>query len=838
LPNPEPSLDQPPHPAVLSPHRRTALRWTTRAAAALLLLLGLAAAAGWWVLGRSLPVLDGAAPLDGLSAPVTVTRDALGIPTVRGATRLDVARATGFLHAQDRLFQMDLLRRRAAGELAELVGARALPVDRRTRRHRLREVARRAVAASTASERALLAGYAAGVNAGAAALSARPFEYLLLRAEPAPWREEDSLLVVLAMFIDLTGETGRSDAELGAIHDALPAPFLELLAPRRGEWDAPLLGEPGQTPPLPGPEVLDLRRTAALDPGRRPTGGEAERAGDAALAALGFSSDSSADLAPGSNSWAVDGRRSVHGGAMVANDMHLGLRVPAIWYRAALAWTDPDGTPRRLDGVTLPGVPAVVAGSNGRVAWGFTNSYGDLTDLVTLEPAPGQADAYLTPEGPRRFEHHPEVLRVRGGADEPLDVVETVWGPVVETDHRGRQRALAWTARLPGGVDLGLLGLERAGSLEQALDAAARAGIPPQNFLCADASGRIGWTIAGRLPRRVGHDGRLPVSFADGTRRWEGLRPPAETPRLVDPPDGRLWTANSRVVDGAALALIGDAGYALGARAGQIRDGLRAAERFSERDLLAIQLDDRALFLSRWQALLLRQLTPEAVAADPRRAEARRLVQGWGARASVGSVGYRLVRAWRLAVTARALAPLLEAPRRLDPRVEGARLHQAEGLVWRLVIERPAHLLAPAEGSWERLLLGALDDVLEALPGRGRELSGRTWGEQNTAAIRHPLSGAAPGLSRLLDLPAEPLPGDTHLPRVQSPDFGASERLVVSPGREAVGIMHAPGGQSGHPRSPFYRAGHDAWARGEPSPFLPGPTVHTLVLRSAAPGRW
>jgi penicillin amidase len=196
------------------------------------------------------------------------------------------------------------------------------------------------------------------------------------------------------------------------------------------------------------------------------------------------------------------------------------------------------------------------------------------------------------------------------------------------------------------------------------------------------------------------------------------------------------------------------------------------------------------------------------------------------------------VRAWRLAVTARALAPLLEAPRRLDPRVEGARLHQAEGLVWRLVIERPAHLLAPAEGSWERLLLGALDDVLEALPGRGRELSGRTWGEQNTAAIRHPLSGAAPGLSRLLDLPAEPLPGDTHLPRVQSPDFGASERLVVSPGREAVGIMHAPGGQSGHPRSPFYRAGHDAWARGEPSPFLPGPTVHTLVLRSAAPGRW
>jgi penicillin amidase len=832
-------VDQTPHQSRLGPRQRTALRWTVRALLLLLLLAGTAAAVAWWMLGRSLPALDGAAPLAGLSAPVTVTRDALGIPTVSGATRLDVARATGFLHAQDRLFQMDLLRRRAAGELAELVGARALPVDRRTRRLRLREAARRAVDTSTAADRALLASYAAGVNAGAAALAARPFEYLLLGATPAPWQAEDTMLVAFTMFIDLTGETGVNDAVLGAIQEALPAPFLELLAPRRGEWDAPLFGEAGLTPPLPGPEVLDLRRTATLGPGLRPTsagGAPGDLDPGPLLAALGFSADAGGGGEAGSNSWAVDGRRSGHGGALVANDMHLGLRVPNIWYRAALAWTDDDGTARRLDGVTLPGVPAVVAGSNGRVAWGFTNSYGDLIDLVILEPAPGQADAYLTPAGPRSFEHQAEVLRVRGGADETIDVVSTTWGPVVDTDHRGRRRALAWTARLPGGVDLGLLGLERAGSLDQALDAASRAGIPPQNFLCADASGRIGWTIAGRLPRRIGYDGRLPVSLADGTRRWEGLRAPAETPRLVDPPDGRLWTANSRVVDGPALELIGDAGSALGARAGQIRDRLRAQATFTERDLLELQLDDRALFLSRWQALLLRQLTVEAMAADPRRIEVRRLVQAWGARASVGSVGYRLVQAWRLAVTARALAPLLAAPRRLEPRVEATRLHQAEGLVWRLVIERPAHLLAPSEGSWERLLLGALDEVLDALPGRGHALAERTWGERNTAAIRHPLSGAVPGLSRLLDLPEEPLAGDTHMPRVQSPDFGASERMVVSPGREAEGILETPGGQSGHPRSPFYRAGHAAWVRGEPSPFLPGPAVHTLMLQPA-PGR-
>lgn len=825
--------------------RRLALRWAARALAALLLVAALCAAGAWWALSRSLPALDGRLALQGLSAPVTVERDALGVPTVRGATRLDVARATGFLHAQDRLFQMDLLRRRAAGELAALVGPMALPVDRRTRRLRLREVARRALASFAPADRALLAAYAGGVDAGVAALGARPFEYLLLRAAPAPWREEDSVLVVLAMFIELTGETGSQDAARGAIREALPAPFLDLLEPLRGELDAPLVGAPGETPPLPGPEVLDLRRTARLDGPERPAGGGREAApggegpdrADAALAALGLPADPAAgDELPGSNAWAVDARRSTHGGALLADDMHLGLRVPNTWYRAALAWTDEGGTARRVEGVTLPGVPAVVVGSNGHVAWGFTNSYGDYQDLVELELAPGAPDAYLTPDGPRPLEHHAETLQVRGGTDERLDVVSTAWGPVLDGERPGRPRALAWTALLPGGVDLGLLALERAGTLDEALDAASRAGIPPQNFLCADAAGRIGWTIAGRLPRRVGFDGRLPVSFADGTRRWDGLRPPEETPRLVDPPDGRLWTANARVVDGEALARIGDGGYALGARAGQIRERLRAREAFSERDLLAIQLDDRALFLQRWQTLLLRQLTLEAMTADPRLVEVRRAVKGWGARADAGSVGYRLVRAWRLAVTARALAPLLAAPRRLDPGLTPARLHQAEGLVWRLVIERPAHLLAPSEGSWDRLLLAALEDVLDALPERGRrDLAERTWGEQNTAGIRHPLSGAVPGLARLLDLPPDRLSGDANMPRVQGPAFGASERLVVSPGREAEGILSLPGGQSGHPRSPFYRAGHAAWVRGEATPFLPGPARHALTLAPAGP---
>lgn len=785
-------------------------RWVGAAAAALLVAAAGAAGLGWARLRASLPVLDGSLRLPGLAAPVAVERDGLGVPTVRGRSRIDVARATGFLHAQDRFFQMDLLRRRAAGELAELVGKVALPADRRTRLHRFRRVAAAALAALPPERRALLQAYAEGVAGGLGSLRERPFEYLVLGAEPAPWRPEDSVLVVLAMFIDLQGETGAHESALGALRDAVPQPVYELLAPPGTEWDAPLQGGAFEAPPLPGPQVVDLRARKAA-PGPPPPGGPPPA------------------RAPGSNAWAVAGSHTAHGGAILADDMHLGLRVPNTWYRASLVWTE-GGAERRVTGVMIPGGPLVVAGSNGRVAWGFTNSYGDWQDLVEIEVDPAHPDRYRVPGGTRPFERSSEVLKVRGGPGEGLEVVSTIWGPVVDGDHRGRPRAMAWTAHHPEAVNMELGSLETAGSLEEALDAAARSGIPAQNFLCAGADGRIGWTIAGVIPRRAGFDGRLPGSWADGARRWDGWRAPAETPRIVDPPSGRLWSANARAVGGAALAVLGDGGYALGARARQIRDDLLSRERVAERDMLEIQLDDRALFLARWRDLLLETLSPPARAADARRAEARRLVEAWGGRAAVGSAGYRLVRDFRRRAMALALHPFTSRARALDPRFDPGELWQAEGAAWRLVSERPPHLLDPGYRSWEALLLAALDEALASLPGGGRDLAARTWGERNTVVIRHPLSRAIPLLGGLLDIPAEPLPGDADMPRVQGPDFGASERMAVSPGREAEGLFHMPGGQSGHPLSPFYRAGHASWARGEPAPFLPGPRRHLLEL--------
>ncbi len=778
---------------------------------------------GYSRLRASLPRLDGEQRLAGLAAAVTIERDARGVPVVRGVSRLDVARATGFLHAQERFFQMDLLRRRSAGELSELVGKLALAPDRAVRPLRLRTVARRAYARLPEDERALLVAYAEGVDAGLAALAAPPFEYLLLRQAPARWLPEDTLLCSLTMYLTLQDALPLQESTLGVMHDTLPRALFEFLTARGTSWDAPLEGDAFPQPPLPGPETLDLRRAPAVPSPEVPTASDAWRDPD--------------PIAYGSNNWALAGSHTADGAALVANDMHLGLAVPNTWYHASLAVA---GRPS-VTGVMLPGAPFVIVGSNGRVAWGFTNSEGDWADLVVLEPAAGDPEAYRTPQGDKRYEHVIETVHVAGSADVPVDVRETLWGPVFDSDHAGRRRALAWVALRDGGLDAGLVRLEQAENVGQALAIAASVGIPEQNFVVGDGAGHIGWTIAGRIPRRFGHDGRLPSSWADGSRGWDGWLSVPETPRVVDPPGGRIWTANARVVAGEKLRLVGFGGYDLGARQGQIRDDLRGLVQASEADMLRVQLDDRALFLARWQRLLLEVLTPETAAVDARRAEARRLVLGWGERASAESAGYRIVRAFRNRVADQVFTPLLAPCLAVDPhfdylgRSEGKRAFPLwEGPLWRLVSERPRHLLSARYESWDVLLLSALDAVLRELTEHGR-LADRTWGERNTSLVQHPLGRAMPGLGSFLDMPRLRLPGDNHMPRFQSPTAGASERFAVSPGHEERGYFHMPGGESGHPLSSHYRDGHQAWASGEPLSFLPGKPVHVLRLVPEAP---
>lgn len=780
-----------------------------RIALLLLAILLLLVLAGWWLVRGSLPALDGELALPGLSAPVTVTRDALGVVTIDAANAVDAARALGYVHAQERWFEMDLMRRTAAGELAALFGPIAVDVDREHRVHRLRERTREQLAGIAGDQMPQLRAYAEGANAGLAALRARPWPYLLLRQAPQPWRIEDSPLVGDAMYFDLQGAQADNERAMWSLRPHLPPALFALLARDGSAWDAPLQGDARGDAVLPGADAVDLRTLPM------------PKAKDDALAMLETPAH---DV--GSNNFAVSGAATPDGRAIVANDMHLGLRAPNLWFRARLRYADPRAPGGRVDvqGVTLPGLPLVVVGSNGHVAWGFTNSYIDSGDWA--EQRACAANQTPARDGCAQVTRHRERIEVAGAEPVDVDVEETAWGPVLAKDADGRLLALRWSAQLPGALRFDIGDIARAHDLDEAFAITDHAAIPTQNLMLADSSGRIGWRLFGPIPQRAS------TCIADGENTGNACPPWSlrsdVAPRVVDPSSGRLWTANNRILDGADLGRVGNGGYALGARAQQIRDDLAAKPKLGERDLLAIQLDDRALFLQRWWTLLRDEAasakTPALLALSDAAAK-------WDGRAYAASTSYRIVRAWHRAVRARLLDGLTgPAQAALGKDFVMPDVPQFEGVAWPLVTQRPMNLLPRKFASWDALFEDAAVEVRDTLAKDG-PLAQRSWGERNTAKICHPLSMALPSFAkRLLCMPFDRLDGDTDMPRVAAPDFGASERMVVSPGHEADGILHMPGGQSGNPLSPFWGAGHEDWVHGRPTPFLPGPARYTLKL--------
>lgn len=777
-------------------------------AALVLLSLVCVVFAGWFALRASLPRYEGEVASHGIAQSVSVERDALGTATIRASTRTDAAWTLGYVHAQERYFEMDLFRRSAAGELAELFGSAAVPIDRRARAHRMRARMQHAYETLPPAQRALADAYRDGVNAGLGDLSARPFEYLLLRTKPAPWRSEDALLVEAAMAFTLNDAENARELAFSRVHAALPASAYRFLAAHGGEWDAPLFGVDLAWPAPPSIAELDLHAPSAAPS----NDGDAKR-----------------NDIPGSNGFAVDGTLT-GGGALVANDMHLDLRVPNLWFRTRLVYADPDDASRTIDvtGASLPGAPAIVVGSNGDIAWGFTNSYIDTTDWVRVQRDPSDATRYRADGRWEPIATFDETIKVAGKPEEHLSVEETRWGPILSKDVDGTPLALAWTAQQPGGLDLGIGRMELARSLDDAVAIARSSGMPPQNLVVGDRAGRIAWTIAGRIPKRVGgFDPELPADWSQEGTGWNGWLDANDYPGLADPADHRIWTANQRIVDAAMLDLVGDAGYDIGARAKQIRDDLHARERFAPADLLAVQLDDRALFLERWKALL--ATTLDHAPSSPLHDAMKHALADWNGRASVDSVSYRLVRAWRNEVVDGVLGAFWSAVRAKFPDFTPPKLAQSEYVAWTLLRDRPEHLAPRDARDWDAFLLATVDRVGAKLDAQPGGLAARTWGERNTAHIAHPISRALPAfVARWLDMPYEPLPGDSNMPRVQSPDFGASERFAVTPGDEAHGYFMMPGGQSGHPLSPYYGAGHADWAKGMPTPFLPGTAEHTL----------
>lgn len=771
------------------------------AALALLAFVGAHLAAS-----ASLPRRSGSAVVTGLGARAAIELDGHAVPRIRGETLTDVFRAEGFVHAQERFFQMDLARRRTAGELSALFGRRALGLDASQRAYEFRARARALAARLPERHRAWLEAYTAGVNAGLEDLGARPPEYWIVGARPEPWTIEDSLLVAFAVYTMLSNNEiyERSQAIMA---DTLAPEVFRFLTPATSRYDRPLLADAadptgGYRPlPVPAASALDLRRLKTLEAPASIV--DPPMMGQAA-----------------SNQWASDAARGARGQAMVANDPHLNFGLPNLFYRAELYWPG-----NAVRGVSIPGLPGIMIGANEHLAWGVTVSYVDQSDWVAIEVDPEHPDRYRTPDGFEPFTMRDEEIDTGDGL-EHVEIRRSRWGPVVAEDGLGRPLALKATWFEPDGLSLDVLELAMADSVEAGLRIIGRWSGPALSWSLAGVDGEVAWTLNGPIPARVGYDGSTPESWADGTRGWRGYVDPPS--RLGGGEDGVVFNANNRSLpmpDADRLSHI----WMRPERAQRIDELLAGQTTFAETDFLRMQLDTRSALYDPIRDVILEVVSEDE--PDPALATARRYAAEWNGRADAGSPDFRILQAYHLALLGRVLAPLLAPAFSADPDFV-YRWPLADEPLLRLLEERPANLLPPGYDDWPGFLRAILSDTLARIEnGSALELD-TPWGVVNRLDAGHPLAGL-PVIGRWLRLPASAQPGSAVSVRVATPRRGAVIRMVVSPAEPAAGILEMAGGQSGHFLSPNFLDLYDDWASGRPTPFLAGPTESVITLEPA-----
>ncbi|MGH6944759.1 MAG: penicillin acylase family protein [Geminicoccaceae bacterium] len=776
---------------------RRALRWLARGLLLLIVLtLGVLGGGYLWLRG-ALPRLEGEIRVAGLRAPVTIVRDRWAIPHIEAESDLDASFALGFVHAQDRLWQMEFQRRLGAGRLAELVGPAALPTDRFMRLLGMYRLAQASVARLRPATRAWLEAYAAGVNAYLAVRQGPlPPEFLLLGDTPEPWSPADSLVWVRMMALDLS-VNWRDELLRARLSKRLSNEQIADL------WPAYPKGAPIT--------LASTVRDLPLD----------------ALAALLPSGPGPGD---GSNAWVVAGSRTRSGAPLLANDPHLGLQAPGVWYLAHLRSPELE-----LIGATLPGVPGVVLGHNGAIAWGFTNTGSDTQDLFVERVDPTDPDRYLTPDGSAAFTEREEIIRVKGVAPVTLRVRATRHGPVLSdllpdapgTFGSGQVVALAWSALTEEDV-----GLETLFKLSRAHDwpgfvAAVRGHIAPQqNILYADVKGQIGFIAPGRVPVRKHGDGRWPVPGWSGAYDWQGWIPFEELPKRVDPPDGVLFNANNRVVPDNYPYLI-TADWEPAYRARRLA-ALLAGARYDLSDFAAIQADQLSLLAD--------DLLPLMLEAKPATAEAAE---------AMGRL-----RAWDRVMRKEAAEPLIFAAwyRELSRLIYEDELGDLFRDFWNIRPRLMEHVLhdrpvwcddirTAALESCGELMTRALDLALADLRARfDRDPLAVPWGEAHPARMAHPILGHRPLLARLFDIEV-PSGGDSttidvghYLIRDAERPFASTHaptyRAIYDLGDLDRSRFVAATGQSGNPLSAHYRDLTTLWARGETVPMTRRPEIY------------
>ena len=737
-------------------------------ATALLVLLGVAVYWRWS--RRALPQVDGEVRLPGLTAPVTVRRDALGVPHLQASSLPDLMRAQGYVTAQDRMWQMDLLRRRAEGQLAEAFGPAALVADRDVRTLGLGDAARRAWPHVPPDLRALVEAYTDGINAWLSTHGdALALEFRLLHYAPRPWEAADSLAVGKLLALDLA--QGWEDEALRATaYDRLPADVQAMLFPKLFAQDRILVGHDVTVPFGAGEGVTESAR--------------------------------------GSNNWVLSGAHTASGRPLLANDPHLGLGVPSIW--SAVHLTSPEID---VAGVVLPGTPGVTLGRNRRIAWGCTNVHDDSADLYVEEFDPRDPDLYRTADGWERVQVRHEPIRVREGSlssswrtvDHVVRV--TRHGPLVTIG--ARQYALRWTALQDDAVELTAFArLQRAGNWDEFRDAVRTFPGPAQNFVYADVDGHIGWYAAGRMPIRRGGDGARPYPGASADGDWLGFVPFDEMPHVFDPPSGRIVTANNRLVGTDYKYKVTRGGIGPW-RAAALFEDLEAREGWTTDDFARLQGERLSLpHRDLAHALLAAAARHKGDAAWD---EVAREMAGWDGRLEPESRAAALAVLTFRAVGARVILP------RVARLPMGRPLSRRVAAIHKLILERPASWVPPADRDWDGVLVGAWRaaeaEIAETL---GADRARWNWGALNVMVVQHPLARAASVLGPLLSPPAARMGGANTTPNVlgitptgavEGPSMRFIANLADPDDTRLVNFM----GQSGHAASAHYADQFEAW---------------------------
>lgn len=748
-------------------------RWIAWTAASLLGLVVVVAAAAFFWLRTSLPVTEGSLAVQGLSAPAEIRRDANGVVTIRAASELDGYYALGFVHAQDRLPQMEFMRRLGAGRLSEVIGASTLEYDKRMRVLGLYRVAEAGLAELSPEVRAALDAYAAGVNSFLEShRGVLPLEYLVLGFEPEPWQPADSLVWGRLMALQLSNNW-REELFRFRLAQQLAPDRLEAL------W----------------PALSDRQSTAALFP-RHPV--------ELALLPPAF-----AEIPGASNSWAVDGRFTASGKPLLANDPHLGLTLPSQWYLARIE------TPGRVvAGATAPGVPFVVIGHNGRVAWSFTTTAGDTQDLFVEKLVPGAPDRYVTPGGDSLFVARTETIKVDGAPDVVLAVRQSVHGPIIsdiglaaEVAGPDEVVALAWTGLLENDRTAeALYRMGRAESAAEFREALRLFDSPQQNVVYADTAGAIGFVAAGRVPVRnsLSTAGQMPAPGWTGAYDWAGFLPFEELPQLFNPEAGRIVTANNDIRPPGYPHFIA-ARWEAPFRARRIDELLDAQiAPFTAEEMAAMQLDDLSVAA--------RDLLPQLLADLPQAplegaaATALEILRSWNYRMSRDAAAPLIFTAWVQELDRRLFAeelgPLYDDFLRWNGNGAGALL---AGLA--SSTEDWCDLaVGSARASCRDALRPALEQAVAALVEvYGSDPRSWRWGDAHQARFGHKMLDFVPVLGDLLSIEIE-TDGDnatvnrgTALPQ---PGFkfphvhGASLRAVFDLADLDRSLFMIPGGQS------------------------------------------